>query len=68
MRRRYRLPLARWGLGVSLLIPAEHVQAAGPPVPPPNTPPALNRCDEAAGLKAVLMRELCTIQPFVWTY
>ena len=41
---------------------------APPPVPPPNTPPALNRCDEAAGLKAVLMRELCTIQPFVWTY
>ena len=34
----------------------------------PPQPPALNRCDEAAGLKAVLMRELCTIQPFVWTY
>ena len=34
----------------------------------PLIPPALNRCDEAAGLKAVLMRELCTIQPFVWTY
>ena len=36
--------------------------------PIPLIPPALNRCDEAAGLKAVLMRELCTIQPFVWTY
>ena len=33
-RRRCRLPLARWGLGVSLLIPAEHMQAAGPPDPP----------------------------------
>ena len=42
--------------------------ALRPPRTPPNTPPALKRRDEAAGLKAVLMRELCTIQPFVWTY
>ena len=63
MRRRYRLPLARWGLGVSL-IPAEHVQAAAPR--PPEQP--TTAVTEAAGLKALLMRELCTIQPFVWTY
>lgn len=42
--------------------------ALRPPVPPLIPPPALKRRDEAAGLKAVLMRELCTIQPFVWTY
>lgn len=53
-------PPTRWRLPLAV--------HCAPPYPPLIPPPALKRRDEAAGLKALLMRELCTIQPFAWTY